>query len=183
MRLLFNISPENIDRFAVNARRTGIVMIVIGLTGIILPNLISLTINTFIGSIFLLSAVALAYIAWRSGSGGFMMWLKPFILLTLALLILFHPAIILSVLGLVLALYFLVDGFAGMALAREIKPGNGWKFMMFDGVLSFAMGILVLVNWPLGSSWIIGLLIGISFLFDGIALVAIARKVGPVATY
>lgn len=182
MRLLLDTSPENMNQFAMNAHRIGIIMIVIGLIGIILPNLISLTINTFIGGIFLLSAMALGFIAWRTRSRSYTMWLKPFILLALALLVLFHPAVVLSVLGLLLALYFLFDGFASVALAMEIKPASGWRFMLFDGVLSFAMGILVLLNWPLGSSWIIGLLIGISFLFDGIALYSTARKLDPVIT-
>ena len=182
MRMLLDTSPGNIHRFTHNARRTGIVMIVIGLVGILLPNLVSLTINAFIGGLFLLSAVVLASIAWLSDARSLIMWLKPFVLLALALLILFHPAVILSVLGLLLALYFLFDGFAGIALARELKPANGWRFMMFDGILSFAMGIVVLLNWPLGASWIIGLLIGVSFLLDGIALYAVAREMEPVAT-
>jgi len=182
MRMLLDTSPGNIHRFTHNARRTGIVMIAIGLVGILLPNLVSLTINTFVGGLFLLSAVVLASIAWLSDARSLMMWLKPLLLLALALLILFHPAVILSVLGLLLALYFLFDGFAGIALARELKPANGWRFMMFDGILSFAMGIIVLLNWPMGASWIIGLLIGVSFLFDGIALYAVARQMEPVAT-
>lgn len=44
------------------------------------------------------------------------------------------------------------------------------------------MGIIMLLNWPMGASWIIGLLIGVSFLFDGIALYAVANKMEPVAT-
>jgi uncharacterized membrane protein HdeD (DUF308 family) len=43
-----------------------------------------------------------------------MMWFKPFILLLLALLILFYPAVVISTLGLILAMYFLIDGFAGL---------------------------------------------------------------------
>ncbi len=157
MKMLLDASPGNIHRFTSNARRTGIIMIVIGLIGILLPNLVSLTINTLIGGLFLLSAVVLASIAWLSDARSLIMWLKPVVLLALALLILFHPAVILSVIGLLLALYFLFDGFAGIALARELKPANGWRFMMFDGVLSFALGIVVMLNWPMGASWIIGL--------------------------
>lgn len=176
MRLLIDSTPETINRFTSNARRIGIVMIAIGLIGIILPNLISLTINLFIGGIFLLSAVFLGYIAWSTHSNSITMWLKPFVLLMLALIVLFHPAIVLSVLGMLLALYFLVDGFAGIALAIEIKPSQGWKFMLLNGILSFAFGAFVLFNWPLASSWVIGMLVGISFLFDGIALLTIAGK-------
>lgn len=180
--MLLNRPTANLHRFTRNSRRTGIIMIVIGLVGILLPNLVSLTINTFIGGLFLLASMALAGAAWMSGARSLAIWLKPAVLLVLGLLILLHPAVILSVLGLLLALYFLVDGFTGIALARDVKPAPGWRFMMFDGVLSFVMGIVVMLNWPMGSAWIIGLLIGISFLFDGIALYALSRKMEPVST-
>ena len=106
-----------------------------------------------------------------------MMWFKPFILFLLALLILFHPAVVISTLGLILAMYFLIDGFAGIALAVEIKPAKGWFFMLLNGLLSLLLGAIVLVGWPLSSTWLVGLLIGISFLFDGIALLAIAGNI------
>lgn len=182
MHPFLNTSADNLQGFIKNARRTGIIMIIIGLVGILLPNLISLTLNAFIGIIFLFSAIALAYIAWQSNSKSLSMWFKPFILFALALLVLFHPAVLLSVLGLLLAIYFLLAGFAGITLAFEIRPANGWLFMLINGLLSFALGAIVLFSWPFGSSWVIGLLIGISFFFDGLALIMISRQAEPVST-
>lgn len=109
-----------------------------------------------------------------------MMWIKPFILLLLALLILFHPTVVISTLGIILSLYFLFDGFAGIALSVEMKPAKGWGFMLLNGLLSLLLGVIVLVGWPLSSVWVVGLLIGISFLFDGIALIAIAGNIRAV---
>ena len=182
MKLTLNSSTDNLQALIKNARSTGIVMVVIGLVGILLPNLISLTLNVLIGSLFLVSAIVLAYIAWSCQSQNLSLWFKPFVLLALALLILLHPAVLLSVLGLFLAIYFLMAGFSSMALAFEIKPANGWFFMLFNGLLSFVLGAIVLFSWPLGASWIIGLLIGISFFFDGLALIMISRQAEPVAT-
>lgn len=182
MSFIMNISSDDLQKFTTNARHTGIIMVIIGLIGILLPNLISLTLNALISTLFLFSATALAYIAWQSKSKNLSMWFKPFILLALGLLVLFHPAVLLSVLGLLLAIYFLMAGFSAMALAFEIKPANGWFFMLFNGLLSFTLGALVLFSWPFSSSWIIGLLIGISFFFDGVALIMISRQASPVST-
>jgi uncharacterized membrane protein HdeD (DUF308 family) len=178
-----NISTDNLQGFIKNARQTGIIMIIIGLVGILIPNLISLTLNAFIGSIFLFSAVVLAYIAWKSNYQSLSLWFKPFVLFALALLVLFHPAVLLSVLGLLLAIYFLLAGFSGITFAFEIKPAKGWIFMLMNGFLSFALGAIVLFSWPLSSSAIIGLLIGISFFFDGLTLVMISQKAGSVDTH
>ncbi|WP_221899616.1 hypothetical protein [Bathymodiolus platifrons methanotrophic gill symbiont] len=49
--------------------------------------------------------------------------------------------------------------------------------MLLNGLLSLLLGVIVLVGWPLSSAWLVGLLIGISFLFDGIALLAIAGNI------
>lgn len=176
MSLILNMPPEQMQAFAVNARRTGIVMVIIGLVGIVLPNLISLTLNMFIGAFFLLSAAVLASMAWYGRSSGIGMWLKPALLLGLGLLVIFHPAVVLSVLGLLLAIYFLLSGFASLAVALDIRPDTGWVFLMLNGVLSLLLGAVVLALWPLGSAWMIGLLIGINFLFEGMALISLARQ-------
>ncbi|MCU7959938.1 MAG: DUF308 domain-containing protein [gamma proteobacterium symbiont of Bathyaustriella thionipta] len=176
MSLPLQIPAENLQGFIKNARRTGIVMLIIGMTGILLPNLISLTLNAFIGGLFLFSSAVLAYIAWQSHANSLSMWFKPFILFALALLILFHPGVLLAVLGLLLAVYFFLDGFSAVMLGLEIKPAGGWLFMLINGLLSLSLAVLVLISWPFSAPWIIGMLIGISFLFDGIGLLMIARQ-------
>ena len=183
MSIFLSLDQQSLEKFNQSAKPTGIAMIVIGIIGIIFPNIISLTLNFFISSIFFLSAIALAYSAYACRTQTLMMWFKPFILLLLALLILFHPAVVISTLGLILAMYFLMDGFAGIALSVEIKPAKGWAFMLLNGLLSLLLGVIVLVGWPLSSTWLVGLLIGISFLFDGIALLAIAGNIRASENY
>ena len=177
MSMFLSLDQQSLDTFNKNAKSTGIAMIVIGIIGIIFPNLISLTLNLFISSIFLISAIVLAYSAYACKTQTLMMWFKPFVLLVLSLLIFFHPAVVISTLGIILALYFLIDGFAGIVLSVEIKPAKGWVFMLINGVLSLLLGLIVIAGWPLTSAWIVGLLIGFSFLLDGIALIAIAGNV------
>ena len=66
MSLILKPLPDNLQGFIKNARRSGFIMMIIGLVGILLPNVISLTLNAFIDSIFLFSALALAYVARQS---------------------------------------------------------------------------------------------------------------------
>ena len=177
MSIFLSLDEQSLDKFNKNAKSTGIAMLVIGIIGIIFPSLISLTLNFFIGGIFLVSTIILAYSAYACKTQTIMMWFKPFVLFVISLLIFFHPAVVISTLGIILALYFLIDGFAGIVLSVEIKPSKGWSFMLINGVLSLLLGIIVLAGWPLSSVWLVGLLIGISFLLDGIALIAIAGNI------
>ena len=161
--------------FIKNAQVTGLIMILIGIVGIVVPNVIGLSFNVFVGGIFLLAAVALAYNAWKNKQQNMSLWFKPFILTVLAFIILLHPAIVLSVLGLLIALYFLFSGFSSIMMAFELQSSAKW-FSLLNGLFSFALGVIVFDSWPFASSWIIGLIIGINFLFDGIALLGIAHQ-------
>jgi uncharacterized membrane protein HdeD (DUF308 family) len=158
-----------------NTRTVGIVMIVIGILGILVPNLIGIAFNTFVGGIFLLASSALAFNAWHTKKQNMSLWFKPFVLAALALIIFIHPAIILGVLGLLIAIYFLISGFTSMVLSFELQSSAKF-FSLFNGITSFVLGVIVLINWPFSSAWVIGLLIGISFLFDGIALLSISNQ-------
>ncbi len=180
MSIFLSLDQQSLDKFNAKAKPTGIAMIVIGVVGIIFPMLMSWTLNFFVSSLFSVSAIVLAYSAFSCKTQTLMMWIKPFILFVLSLLILFHPAVVISTLGLILAFYFLMDGFAGIALSVEMKPAKGWFFMLLNGLLSLVLGGIVLVGWPLSSLWLVGMLIGMSFVFDGVALIAIAGNIKPV---
>jgi len=49
-------------------------------------------------------------------------------------------------------------------------------FSLLSGVISFTLGAIVLTNWPFSSAWVIGLIIGVTFFFDGIALLSISNQ-------
>ena len=159
-----------------NTKVIGIVMIIIGLLAILVPNFIGLAFNTFVGGIFLLASTALAFNAWHNKTQNMSLWFRPFVLAALALIIFTHPGIILGVLGLLIAIYFLISGFSSMILAFELQS-SAKVFSLVNGAISFVLGVVVLTNWPFSSAWIIGLIIGVSFIFDGIALLTIANQV------
>jgi uncharacterized membrane protein HdeD (DUF308 family) len=161
--------------FIKNTKTVGIAMIVIGILGVLLPNFIGLAFNTYVGGIFLISAIALAFNAWQYKTQEMSLWFKPFILLALALIIFTHPAIILGVLGLLIAIYFLISGFSAVVVSFGLNSSAKF-FSLLSGVISFILGGVVLTNWPFSSAWVIGLIIGVTFLFDGIALLSISNQ-------
>jgi uncharacterized membrane protein HdeD (DUF308 family) len=162
--------------FIKNTKVIGMVMITIGILSILLPNFIGMAFNTFVGGIFLLAALALALNAWHNKKQHMSLWFKPFILAALALIIFMHPAIILGVLGLLIAIYFLISGFSSMVLSFELQS-SAKMFSLLNGFITLVLGVVVLTNWPFASAWIIGLIIGVTFIFDGIALLSIANQV------
>ena len=147
-----------------------VVLLLAGIVGIVLPQFMSMVLAWFIGGLLLMAGGIAFYFAWLGFRERWIVWLKPFVLITVGLLILLHPLAGAAALGLMLALYFLFDGFASVGFAWELRPRQGWKWLMFNGVVSLLLAVIFIVGWPITSAWLIGLMIGISLFFDGLSL-------------
>ncbi len=157
---------------------SAIVLIILGGLGVALPQLMSLLTAAFVGWLMMLAGFAAFYLAWKGfGGDGWLRWLKPFVLIVTGLLILVNPIAGAAALGLMLAIYFMFDGFANAGIAFEMRPARGWVWMLFNAILSFALSLFIMAGWPGTSFWIVGLYVGISLFFDGLALLMLRRHV------
>ena len=83
------------------------------------------------------------------------------------------------VLTLLLATYFLVAGvFRIVAAAVLHLPNRGW--VLFNGIVTLALGIITWGGWPASSFWVIGLYLGITLILSGFAriMLALALRTG-----
>lgn len=158
---------------------TGIVLLVLGVIGIALPQVMSVTIALFAGWLLIAAGVLSLYSTWHGFRARGLAWLKPFVLIVFGLLILLHPLAGTAALGLVLAIFFLLVGFAGFGSALEMRPQRGWGWIMLNGLMSLALAAVFITGWPFTSVWLIGMFIGISLLFDGISLLMLAVATKP----
>ena len=108
---------------------TSIVLLLAGIAGIALPQVMSMAVAFFAGWLLLVAGVIAFYITGHGFRDHWAIWLKPFALITVGLLILLHPLAGTAALGLVLAVYFLLDGFAGASAARELRPRSDWGWL------------------------------------------------------
>ena len=159
-------------------RSTGVLLLLIGGLGVLLPQIISITLSLFIASLLILAGLVVAYFTWHSYNRSALAWLKPFVLITLGLLVLFNPIAGAAALGLVLLVYFLLDGFAGITFALALRPMQGWVWTLISGLASLALAVVFIAGWPFNSLWLVGLFVGISLVFDGIALLMLTGKAG-----
>ncbi len=81
-------------------------------------------------------------------------------------------------LTLFLALFFILTGVIRAIMALDSR-GAGWGWMLASGIVAVALGVVILIGYPQAAGWILGLLLGIDFVFFGamlIALVLAARR-------
>ncbi len=79
-------------------------------------------------------------------------------------------------LTLVLALLFLVGGLFRAIGASTLQLPR-WKWSVFSGLVSVALGIMLLAQMPVSGIWFIGFAVGVDLLLDGATLIKIAAEV------
>ena len=77
--------------------------------------------------------------------------------------------------ALAIGIVFLVEGVVLNGLANHNRPGAGWAIA--NGVITFILGLLIVTQGFLNLLWVLGTLVGISFLFSGVELIAFSSTV------
>jgi uncharacterized membrane protein HdeD (DUF308 family) len=93
-----------------------------------------------------------------------------------------EPAFGVLSLTLVLAVFLLFEGILEIALYFGIRRVRHAGWVLFDGIVTLILGILIWAQWPWSSVWVIGTLVGISLMFSGISrfMPSLAvRKISP----
>ena len=159
---------------------SGVLLIILGTVGFLLPNLMSIGTIVFISTLLIVGSLIWATHTFRYARSNIMEWIKPTLLFISGALMLFYPAGGIAAVGMLLAFYLLLDAFSSFALAQLIRPAPSWGWMLINGLFSLLLAILFLVGWPATSLWLVGLYISISLFFDGVALIAIGFAINKV---
>lgn len=80
--------------------------------------------------------------------------------------ILTHPGIGAASITLLLALFFTAAGLFKVAGAL-FQHGEQWGWMLFSGLVTLGIGLLIMAQWPSSALWIIGLFIAVDLIVSG----------------
>ncbi len=134
----------------------GILLILLGTVGIILPQLMSLEATVLIASLLLVGGVFWLIHSFQARSKEWTEWLKPVLLLITGGLMIFYRMTGIATIGLLMAVYLLIDAYGSFMIAYSIKPKKGWPWMVFNGVVSLLLAFLFLIGWPASSLLLVG---------------------------
>jgi uncharacterized membrane protein HdeD (DUF308 family) len=156
----------------------GILLAVLGVACIVYDVTATFTTVLVFGWLLLISGVFALVQAFTIGTwGGFFLYLLSALLRGFTgYLLVRYPTTGVESLTLVLASFFIVGGvFRGIGAGMAQFPQWGWG--VFSGVISTALGIMLLWQWPAVSVWFIGFALGVDLIIDGIAVVAFASAI------
>lgn len=152
-------------------------MMLLGAAGILLPQFFTLALSYFIGWLLLFAALTQAYTIYHYKQNTVMTWLRPAANLLISLVFLLNPNIAIATLGLLLAFYFFMDAFASLFLGQLFRVHGSRVWGIVNAILSFFLGVIILVNWPVSSALLVGIFIGITLFFDGLMLLFLSRNI------
>ncbi len=155
-----------------------VLYIVAGVIAIATPLFVTLFAISFLGVLLTVSGLAgLVHAFYHRGWGGFAVQLLAAILATvMGILLMVDAGAGALVITLIMAVYFLIGGCFKTSFAISHPQLVHRGSLIFSGVISVLLGILIIVHWPSSALWVIGTFIGIDLIFYGFALLSASRK-------
>jgi uncharacterized membrane protein HdeD (DUF308 family) len=152
----------------------GAVSVALGVVGLVFVGLLTLVSVVFIGWLFLIGGVLeVVHAIARKGWSGFWLDLVSGLLTAaVGVLIVLRPGEAAAVLTILIGVLFLVAGVFRLAAGLVGRtPYGGW--LVLHGVVDVLLGGLILSGWPVSAVWVIGTLVAIDLIVNGIRLISL----------
>lgn len=159
----------------------GLLLIVAGVLAMAIPGVAALaTALIFAWLLVVGGACEVAYAVQTRDQQGFGWKLASGILtLVLGIAILVVPLAGVASLALLVGGFLFAGGITRTALAFKLKPAGGWGWVLFDGLLSIVLAVLIAIGWPESSLAFIGVLTGLWLIMAGLWRIMLRRTTGP----
>ena len=150
----------------------GVIAIILGILAMLAPVLTGISVIILVGVLVLIGGIVRITWAFQAGSlgKGLPMFAIGGLTLLCGIVLLAHPLFASGVLTIMLALYFILDGISEIVASVRLRPESGWGWMLFAGIVSIWLGIIIWRQFPLSGVWAIGILLGIKLVFVGLIM-------------
>ncbi len=166
----------------------GVLLIVLGVLALIFPVIASASVTLMVALAFLIGGI----LGWidnlrraRSLSRTYTFWrlviATLFLVTGLWMLIQFKAGIVpaamqIKALATALGIVFLAEGLLSTLLSLTHRQVRGWGWGLANGLITMLLGLLILTMSPGGLLSVIGLMVGISFIFSGFDLLRFSSR-------
>lgn len=149
----------------------GIVMIILGVVAIALPLFVTLASTVIFGWVFIAAGIAQVIYAFQGKGAGHVIWKVILGLLYClgGIFVLTHLIEGVFTLTLVVGITIFLQGIIQVVMSfqtRRVSPR--WIWMLISGLIGIVLGIYIWSQLSSTAPWLIGTLVGINLLFDGI---------------
>ncbi len=171
-----------IDGIKKNARLAvivGILMLICGILAIGSPLVAGMSVTVFVGVMLLVGGIAQCFLAFQAGAfgKGLLIFVMGALTAVAGFYLFNQPLAGLASITLFLAAYFVVTGISELIGAFQARPAEGWGLLLFNGIVTLLLGVMIWKQFPVSGAWAVGVLFGVKLVLGGWALIFIGRGV------
>jgi len=155
----------------------GMSLIVAGIVAIVEPAVAAVATALLLAWLFLLAGIVELIYAYQQRAHDGLAWkvISGLISLALGIYMLVFPMASIASLALLIGAFLFASGISSALLAFKLRPRQGWGWVLFDGVLSIVIAVMIASGWPQNSIDFVGLLVGFCLISHGIWRIMLGR--------
>ena len=164
---------ENATPTGKNMTVFGVIAIILGMLAMMAPGLTGMSVAMILGIIVLIAGIVRMIWAFQAGSfgKGLLMFALGGLTAVAGAFLLANPLFAAATLTLILVIYFIVDGITEIIAGFQQGFGAGGGWLLFGGIISVLLGIMLWRQYPLSGAFAMGILIGIKLFFVGLIMI------------
>jgi uncharacterized membrane protein HdeD (DUF308 family) len=152
----------------------GVLLVVLGIAAIVFSLVATIVTVTLNGVLFLIAGCAEIGIGMHArGWGAFFLWVAGGLLyLAAGVLCIVNPILASVVLTLLLGTGLLAAGLVRTYLATQLPTDQPRGLVFLAAAVTILLGLIIISHWPLDSVYVLGTLLGVDLLFQGVGWVS-----------
>lgn len=157
----------------------GIALVILGVLGLGASALLSVASAIWFGAMMFAGGVVMLIDAFRhSGWKSLLMHvLIGLLYLGVGIMTFINPVVATASLTLLAGCALVAAGIFRIIVAFQTRPTPVWIWVLVSGLLSLALGGMILAQWPASSFWVLGTFLAIELIFQGWACIALAMAI------
>jgi uncharacterized membrane protein HdeD (DUF308 family) len=161
----------------------GVLLILLGIAAVAMPLMAGIAAALVFAWILILTGMIGLISAFAGRAHSHLGWslASAIIALVIGVILLLYPLAGAIALTVVISVYLLLDGVAliGLALDHRRRGIGPWGWLLVSGLIDIVLAAIIFFMNAIGSAVFVGVIVGISLIFAGIALLLVHRAAAP----
>jgi uncharacterized membrane protein HdeD (DUF308 family) len=170
---------ETVRRHSTRYLIQGALMVIGGIVAVVYPFVSSVALVLFLGWILIISGIVqgISLIGAQNVPNFWFQLVSVVLSIIVGVLFVRRPGEAVVTLTLLLIVFFMVEGFSKLIFSLTIRPLPNWGWVLASGIIGILLSFYLFANLTTTAIWLLGVLIGIQLICEGVALSSLAWQV------
>ena len=158
----------------------GILSLILGIIGTFMSVAVTMASMMIFGILFIVAGVVFLIDSFSAPEWKGRLWGLLISLLYVAggIVMVMYPAGSATWFTLFIAAFLIMIGVTRIFMGFRVKDLiSSWGWMVFSGILSIILGMMIYAEWPVSGLWVIGLFISVELIMQGINAIMLSRVI------